>query len=130
MNKQFTQKTIAQWKRIAANVNADVISRDKIIVKITELNEKLQELNTRIELQEAPVKLVTNGFTTSDILQKVVEETGKFDKEGRPLKSTKYVLKYPETILPPTPDAGEIEPSTCEGTVNDTPQELNGTTIA
>ncbi len=123
MNKQFTQKTIAQWKRIAANVNADVIKRDKIIAKIAELNNELQELNSKIDLQEAPVKLVTNGFTTSDILTKVVEETGKFDKEGRPLKSTKYVLRYPETILPPME-------GTCEEQVNEETKTVEPTEFA
>lgn len=100
MSKEFTQKTIAQWKRIAANVNADVVKRDKLVAKRAKLNAEIEELNQKIDLQEAPVKLVTNGFTTSDILKKVVEETGKTDKDGRPIKTTKYVLRYPETILP------------------------------
>lgn len=98
---KLTQREIAQLKRIAANVNADVIKRDKLVAKRKELDAEIDKLTATIDLSEAPVRVMTGGYTTSDLLKKVVEDTGKVDKDGRPLKSTKYVPIYPETILPP-----------------------------
>lgn len=106
MNKpKLTQREIAQLKRIAANVNADVIKRDKLEAKKNELQAEIDKLTATIDLSEAPVKVMTGGYTTSDLLKKVVEDTGKVDKDGRPIKTTKYVPIYPETILPPANEA-------------------------
>lgn len=105
--EKFTQRQIAAWKRIAANVNADVMKRDKIVAKIDELSKELEALNATIEMSEAPVKMITGGYTTSDLLKKEVEDTGKLDKNGNAIKTTKYVLRYPETILPPTTEVAD-----------------------
>jgi hypothetical protein len=51
---------------------------------------------------------MTGGYTTSELLDRQVVDTGKVDKDGRPIKVTNYVLKYPETIVPPTE---EVEPT-------------------
>lgn len=99
-NKNFTQKQIANWRRIAMNVNSDVIKRDKIQSKIDELKIELETLNNMIDMQEYPVKMATGGFTTSDIFVKNVVTTDKVDANGRPIKKTTYDLKWPETILP------------------------------
>ena len=101
-NKNFTQKQIANWRRIAMNVNSDVIKRDKLQQKINEMNEELKALDEMIEMQEYPVKMATGGFTTSDIFVKNVVTTDKVDANGRPLKKTTYDLRWPESILPPT----------------------------
>lgn len=112
MNKpKLTQREIAQLKRIAANVNADVIKRDKLEAKKMELQKEIDKLTATIDLSEAPVKVMTGGYTTSDLLKKTVEDTGKVDKDGRPIKTTKYVLIYPETILPPAEEAPTAEPA-------------------
>ena len=108
-NKNFTQKQIANWRRIAMNVNSDVIKRDKLQMKINEMNEELAQLNEIIEMQEYPVKMATGGYTTSDIFVKNVVTTDKVDANGRALKKTTYDLRYPETILPPPVTAPEEE---------------------
>ena len=107
-NKNFTQKQIANWRRIAMNVNSDVIKRDKIQSKIDELKIELETLNNMIDMQEYPVKMATGGYTTSDIFVKNIVTTDKVDANGRPIKKTTYDLQWPETILPPLPDT---EPS-------------------
>lgn len=112
-NKNFTQKQIANWRRIAMNVNSDVIKRDKLQQKINEMNEELAQLNEIIEMQEYPVKMATGGYTTSDIFVKNVVTTDKVDANGRALKKTTYDLRYPETILPPVETAPEAEMSDC-----------------
>ena len=101
-NKNFTQKQIANWRRIAMNVNSDVIKRDKIQSKIDELKIELETLNNMIDMQEYPVKMATGGYTTSDIFVKNVVTTDKVDANGRPIKKTTYDLRWPESILPPT----------------------------
>ena len=107
-NKNFTQKQIANWRRIAMNVNSDVIKRDKLQMKINEMNEELAQLNEIIEMQEYPVKMATGGYTTSDIFVKNVVTTDKVDANGRALKKTTYDLRYPETILPSPACSDEV----------------------
>ena len=72
---------------------------------------------------EAPVIRKT-GFKSTDIYTKVIvpqmneDGTAKVDKNGRPIKVTKYVLKYPDTIIPvagntatPAPEAPAEAPA-------------------
>ena len=118
-NKNFTQKQIANWRRIAMNVNSDVIKRDKIQSKIDELKIELETLNNMIDMQEYPVKMATGGYTTSDIFVKNVVTTDKVDANGRALKKTTYDLKWPESILPPTESVPESEPDTADTTMDE-----------
>ena len=120
-NKNFTQKQIANWRRIAMNVSSDVIKRDKLQMKINEMNEELAQLNEIIEMQEYPVKMATGGYTTSDIFIKNVVTTDKVDANGRAIKKTTYDLKWPETILPSEGNACVPETGL--------PTELNNTDI-
>ena len=110
-NKNFTQKQIANWRRIAMNVNSDVIKRDKLQMKINEMNEELAQLNEIIEMQEYPVKMATGGYTTSDIFVKNVITTDKVDANGRALKKTTYDLRWPESVLPPVMDTKDDVPN-------------------
>ena len=110
-NKNFTQKQIANWRRIAMNVNSDVIKRDKLQMKINEMNEELAQLNEIIEMQEYPVKMATGGYTTSDIFVKNVVTTDKVDANGRALKKTTYDLRWPESVLPPVMDTKDDVPN-------------------
>ena len=99
---KFTSKQIANWKRTAMNVNANVIKRDKFAAKMAVLQKEYDEINQDIELEEAHVRRATDGYSTSDIFVKKVIETGKTDpKTGYPVKQTRYELIYPETIVPP-----------------------------
>lgn len=113
---KFTSKQIANWKRTAMNVNANVVKRDKLAAKIAVLQKEYDEINQDIELEEAHVRRATDGYSTSDIFVKRVVETGKIDpKTGYAVKQTRYELIYPETIVPPcenedTNDSGkEVE---------------------
>lgn len=122
MNKvKFTSKQIANWKRTAMNVNANVVKREKLNEKMKDLQAEINVLTAAIDLEEAPVKAVT-GFTTSDIFIKTVTDTGKVDANGRAIKVTKYELRYPETILPPTEEV-------CVGCVEDNNTVTTETTV-
>lgn len=108
---KFSERQIAAWKRIAMNVNGDITRRDKLVAKRDELQKEINRLNRIIELNEMPVMESTNGYTTSEIFVKKVIES---DKDGRPVKTTRYELRYPETIVPVVEVTNEECPMTDE----------------
>jgi hypothetical protein len=103
MEKKFTKFEIATIKRTAQNVNPLVTKKNKIKAKIEELSAELKSLETQQEIWESAIKEMTGGFTTEDLVHKVVSFDGTKDKNGNLIKVTKYALKYPETIVPVTP---------------------------
>lgn len=103
--KILNARELAQVKRIAQNVDADYQKVCKLNEKIAELTKERDSLQQGIDEQEAPVIRKT-GFKSTDIYTKVIvpqmneDGTAKVDKNGRPIKVTKYVLKFPDTIIP------------------------------
>lgn len=111
--KELSKFEIAAIKRTAQNVNAMVTKKTKLKEKIDALQAEYDQIEEAQEQFEAPIKKMTGGYGTEDLIMKVIEDTGKLDKDGKPIKLAKYVLKYPDTILPPTMDNGD-------GAVDDT----------
>lgn len=93
MNKTLTVRQFAGVKRIAQNVNPLVVKKNKIAAKIDELNTEYNALTEEIEGHEMGVKALTGGLTSEDLVVKKVEDTGKVDKDGKPVKVTKYEPK-------------------------------------
>ena len=93
MSKTLTVRQFAGVKRIAQNVNPLVVKKNKIAAKIDELNAEYNALTEEIEGHEMGVKALTGGLTSEDLVVKKVEDTGKVDKEGKPIKVTKYEPK-------------------------------------
>lgn len=93
MNKTLTVRQFAGVKRIAQNVNPLVVKKNKIAAKIDELNAEYNALTKEIEGHEMGVKALTGGLTSEDLVVKKVEDTGKVDKNGCPIKVTKYEPK-------------------------------------
>lgn len=93
MNKTLTVRQFAGVKRIAQNVNPLVVKKNKIAAKIDELNAEYNALVAEIDGHEMGVKALTGGLTSEDLVVKKVEDTGKVDKEGKPIKVTKYEPK-------------------------------------
>lgn len=91
--KTLTVRQFAAVKRIAQNVNPLVVKKNKIAAKIDELNEEYNAINEEIEGHEVGVKALTGGLTSEDLVVKKVEDTGKVDKDGKPVKVTKYEPK-------------------------------------
>ena len=89
----MTVRQFAGVKRIAQNVNPLVVKKNKIAAKIDELNAEYNALTEEIDGHEMGVKALTGGLTSEDLVVKKVEDTGKVDKEGRPIKVTKYEPK-------------------------------------
>lgn len=93
MNKTLTVRQFAGVKRIAQNVNPLVVKKSKIAAKIDELNAEYNALDEEIEGHEMGVKALTGGLTSEDLVVRKVEDTGKVDKDGKPVKVTKYEPK-------------------------------------
>lgn len=93
MNKTLTVRQFASVKRIAQNVNPLVVKKNKIAAKIDELNAEYNALTEEIEGHEMGIKALTGGLTSEDLVVKKVEDTGKVDKDGKPVKVTKYEPK-------------------------------------
>lgn len=100
--KEFSKFFIASLKRTAQNVNPLVRRKNKLLAQIGEMREELSSIQAQIDGYQIPIKEATGGWTTEDLVERLVTETTKLDKEGKPIKMTQYVLKYPDTIVPPT----------------------------
>ena len=111
--KELSKFEIAAIKRTAQNVNAMVTKKTKLKEKIDALQAEYDQIEEAQEQFEVPIRKMTGGYGTEDLIVKVIEDTGKLDKDGKPVKLAKYVLKYPDTILPPAMDGGD-------GVVDDT----------
>lgn len=107
MEKKLNQMQLGIVKRIAQNVNGNFEKVAKLNEKIAALVEERDTLQTMIDEMEAPVIRMTGGYKSTDLYEKVIipqfneDGTPKLnDKTGYQIKTTKYVLKYPDTILP------------------------------
>ncbi len=106
--KEFSKFFIASMKRTAQNVYPLVRRKTKLLEEMADMNAELQSIEAQIAGYQIPIKEATGGYTTEDLIVRKITDTGKTDKEGRPIKQTTYELKYPETIVP-----------VCEGADND-----------
>ena len=111
--KTFTTREIAQIKRTAQNVAPIAAKRERVYAKIKALYTELEVLDAQIDAWETAVKAMTNGFTTNDLVDRVVNETTT--AEGKVVKTVTYVLKFPETVVPTE--------STVDTTILDVPFE-------
>ena len=100
--KKFSSFEIMAIKRTAQNIQPILLKKAKLAEKIDTLNAEYNKLQITQDKFEAPIKELTGGFTTEDLVEKVVEVKGE-DKNGNPIKQVKYVLKYPDTIVPESP---------------------------
>lgn len=112
--KKFTKFEIATIKRTAQNVSPMVSKKRKIAAQIIALKEEYDNLAKMQEQYEASIRTMTGGFSTEDLVNKVVETTNSLDKNGNPVKITKFVLKYPDTVIPPTEETPAQEVNTAE----------------
>ena len=115
--KKLSTRQFAMVKRVAQNVNPLVVKREKLLKKMRELHDEVCQLGTEIEGHESGIMALVAGHTSYDLVHKIVEDTGKTDKDGNPIKVTKYV---PTDIV--TFDAVEncYYVQTAEDLVNDT----------
>ena len=88
--KEISVRQFASIKRIAMNVNPLVVKKNKLISKINELTVEIAEINDAIEGNEMGIKTITGGLSSEVLITKTVTDSGKVDKNGNPIKITKY----------------------------------------
>ena len=99
--KNFSKIEIAVIKRTAQNVSQFTTKKAKIDAKIAELEAEKASLQPIIDSFQGPIKEMTGGYTTEDLIVKEVVKTGKFDnKTGKEILQTRFSLKYPDTVIP------------------------------
>ena len=111
MKKEFSKFFVASLKRTAQNVSPLVRRKQKLQAEIAEREEELKSIQVQLDTYEAPIKEATGGYGTEDLVVRTVEVTDKVDKDGKPIKVTKWNLKYPETIVPVEETAELAEPA-------------------
>ena len=105
--KNFSKIEIAVIKRTAQNVAQFVTKKEKLNAKIAELEAEKASLQPIIDSFQGPIKEMTGGYTTEDLVTREVVHTGKMDsKTGKEILQTRYILKYPNTVVPPTTEDG------------------------
>ena len=123
MKKEFSKFFIASLKRTAQNVSPLVRRKQKLQAEIVDREKELESIQKQLETYEAPIKEATGGYSTEDLIVRTVEVTDKTDKDGKPVKSTKWNLKYPDTIVPPVEEAAdagmEMAPEAVESVENE-----------
>ena len=109
--KEFSKFFVASLKRTAQNVSPLVRRKQKLQAEIAEREEELKSIQVQLDTYEAPIKEATGGYSTEDLVVRTVEVTDKVDKDGKPIKVTKWNLKYPETIVPIEEEAEAADPA-------------------
>lgn len=107
--KEFSKFFVASLKRTAMNVSPLVRRKQKLQAEIADREEELKSIQVQLDTYEAPIKEATGGYGTEDLVVRTVEVTDKLDKDGKPVKVTKWNLKYPETIVPVEEETAEVE---------------------
>lgn len=99
--KNFSKIEIAVIKRTAQNVAQLVTKKEKLNAMIAELEAEKASLQPIIDSFQGPIKEMTGGYTTEDLVTREVVHTGKMDsKTGKEILQTRYILKYPDTVVP------------------------------
>lgn len=112
MEKKFSKLQIAAIKRTAQNVAQFTTKKERLDAKIAELEAEKKSLQPMIDAFQGPIKEMTGGYTTEDLVQREVIKTGKLDsKTGKEIIQTRFVLKYPETVIPPVQTQAPAEPA-------------------
>jgi hypothetical protein len=93
------------------NVSPLVRRKQKLQEEIAEREEELKSIQIQIDTYENPIKEATGGYGTEDLVVRTVEVTDKVDKDGKPVKVTKWNLVYPETIIPDIPAETPVAPA-------------------
>lgn len=100
MKKEFTKFELARLKRTAQNVDQYLKQKHKLVEKIATLQAELENVQRMIDLTDAPTVMMTGGYTTEQIIKKVVTPTDQVTKNGDVIKKVTYEFIYPETIIP------------------------------
>lgn len=122
IERKFDKFFVANLRRTAQMVSPMVREKGKLIAEIEEKYARIDVLNTQIESLDSHIRQEC-GYGVEDLITREVVNTGKLDKAGKPIKVTKWILKYPETIIPPTEEQEtpvEVEENPVEDNIIET----------
>ena len=127
--KEITTRQMAMIKRIAMNVNPLVVKKNKLISKINDLTVEIAEINDAIEGNEMGIKTITGGLSSEVLITKTVTDSGKVDKNGNPIKVTKYEpntdwVKWDEDKKVYILEEPTVEEDTTENITNNTEETV------
>lgn len=71
MGKELSRFELAIVKRTAQNTKALRTKREKVAAKIAALTTELQEIEAVIEKFEAPVREITGGLSSTEVLEEL-----------------------------------------------------------
>lgn len=111
----YTEKQIANWRRIRVSIDPYLTNLEKIndkieaekakyADKVAKLMNEAEDLKKTIAMYEYPVQAMTGGYTTQDIFVKEVVTNDKVAADGRTIRKSVYKLRFPDTIVPPACD--------------------------
>lgn len=105
---------VADIKRTAAATYPKQEKLNKNNATIAMLQEENECLQAEIDGANIAIRRKTKtaakpeGYTALELCKRVVEPTGKQDKNGFDIKKTNYILNWPDTVIPP------VEEKSCE----------------
>lgn len=91
MEKRISTRDLAAIKRTAMNVAPIMAKRNKAKEMIEKYTEEYNQHEKTILNYESGI-IAQTGLRTEQVVSKVTEPTGKFDKNGKEVKQTKYVI--------------------------------------
>lgn len=99
--KKFDKFFVANLKRTAQMVSPMVKEKQKLQGIISESMERIAVLDSQIAKLDSNIR-ETCGYGVEELIERVVYTTHKLDKDNNPVevKTVKWELKYPETIIP------------------------------
>lgn len=107
MNRELSRFELAIVKRTAQNTKGLRTKRDKLVEKIEKAQEELGIINEAIEGFEAPIKTMTGGFTSEEVLAGIMavaeaapeEAVGEVEvPASKAVKLAEEVTEAPENI--------------------------------
>lgn len=137
MEKRISTRELAAVKRTAMNVAPIVAKKNKAKAMIEKWTEEYNVQEAALAGYESGL-MAQLGLRTEQVVTKVVEPTGKLDKNGREIKQTKYILtdnvrydseknEYIVTINDENDNEGtpcDCNECACEEPVEDIPEEI------
>lgn len=91
MEKRISTRDLAAIKRTAMNVAPIMAKRNKAKEMIEKYTEEYNQHEKTILNYESGI-IAQTGLRTEQVVTKVTEPTGKFDKNGKEVKQTKYII--------------------------------------
>lgn len=106
--KELSRFELAIVKRTAQNTKSLRTKRDKLVAKIEKAQAELDVINNSIEGFEAPIRTMTGGFTSEEVLSGVMAVAAA---TGEALEGEVDDTETPAETEVPAEEAVEIDPS-------------------